>query len=269
MTAPAPLPMALIYPTLEGRPVVASTVTSLVESMKVIGLRTPITVRPSVQYADGREIEAFQIVAGRHRYEAARKLGWTEIEAILMDGDAGDAELWEIDENFARAELTDAQRADHHARRERILVEKGVIHAGQGRPKKGTKLASYSEQAAASLGLSETQVKRELRRGKNIAPEVLADVAGTDMDKGVVLDELAKLPKAEQAARVVAMRAEKDAGAKINRAATKAAALDDAAEAAEIIHGNLDLDQVDTLTARLASVSMKDFLAALMIRRAA
>lgn len=35
----------------------------------------------------------------------------------------------------------------------------------------------------------------DIRRGRDITPDVLAEVAGTDLDKGVVLDEL---PPAEE-----------------------------------------------------------------------
>lgn len=69
-----------------------------------------------------------------------------------------------------------------------------------GRPKNGADSASYSEQAAASLGVSKRTVQQDLRRGKNIAPDVLAEIAGTDMDKGVVLDALAGVPQADQRA---------------------------------------------------------------------
>jgi len=110
-----------------------------------------------------------------------------------MDGDADDAALWEIDENFARAELTDAQRADHHVRREAILVRRGVVAAHQekaGRPNKSDNLSKYSAKAAADLGMDERTVRRDLARGKKITPDVMAEVSGTPLDKGVVLDEL-------------------------------------------------------------------------------
>ena len=84
--------------------------------------------------------------------------------------------LWEIDENFARAEPTDAQRADHHVRREAILVRRGEVHGGKGRPEKSANLAVYSERAAAELGVSKRTVERDLARGKNIDPDVLADL---------------------------------------------------------------------------------------------
>ena len=50
---------------------------------------------------------------------------------------------------------------------------------------------SYAAQAAETLGVHPDTVRRDLRRGKNIDPDVLAEVSGTDLDKGVVLDQLA------------------------------------------------------------------------------
>lgn len=265
------LEMALVYPSANGRPVVGAQVERLAESLSIIGLRQPITVTPCRKFRNGIEIDAFEVVAGRHRYEAAVKLKWTEIDAFIMDGDADDAALWEIDENFARAELTDAQRAKHHVRREDILKRKGLVKDAPkgGRPKnseKSSELPSYAEHAAASLGVTDRTVRQDLARGKKIAPDVLAEVAGTDLDKGVVLDELARTPRESQAAKVAEIRDRQEAE-KLNRYADKAVARTNAEEAAEIVHANLDLDQVDALAARLSSVSMKDFLSALSKRR--
>lgn len=116
-------------------------------------------------------------------------------DCFVMEGSEDDAALWEIDENFARSELSDAQRADHHVRREEILKRKGLVSPGPGQPKKNLdKLSAYSSQAAASLGVDERTVRRDLSRGKKIDADVLAFVSGTEMDKGVVLDELARTP---------------------------------------------------------------------------
>ena len=52
-------------------------------------------------------------------------------------------------------------------------------------------MKSYAKQSADALGVDERTIRRDLARGKNIAPDVLAEVAGTSLDKGVVLDELA------------------------------------------------------------------------------
>jgi len=254
-----------IETTTRHRVAVPAKVEAIKASISEIGLRTPITVSAAREGDDWR----FTLVAGAHRMEALRQLGEDMIDAVIMEGSPEDAELWEIDENFARAERTDAQRADHHARREDILKRKGLVAKGPGQPKKNLdKLSRYSAKAAADLGVDERTVRRDLRRGKNISPDILADVTGTDMDKGVVLDELARAPREDQRA-ILAEIKERETSAKLTRYADKQVARSCAEEAAEIIHANLDLDQVDALAARLSSVAMKDFLAALSMARAA
>lgn len=242
--------------------------TALAASLPAIGLRQPITVQPCRKYVNGVEQEAFEIVAGRHRYEAAVRLKWLEIDAFVMEGDPDDAALWEIDENFARAELTDAQRAEHHVRREEILKRKGLVSKGRGGDQsEKSSLRSYAAQASDTLGVSKRTVEKDLSRGKNISADILSEVAGTDLDKGIVLDELARTPRENQAAKVAEIR-ERQESEKLNRYADKVVARTNADEAAEIIHANLDLDQVDALQARLSSVTMKDFLSSLSKWRA-
>lgn len=250
------------------RAVDAGRVASLAASIAEIGLRTPVTVTITV---DGDGEVSYRLIAGAHRLEAMKASGQDYIDAFVMDGDEDDAALWEIDENFARAELTDAQRAEHHVRREEILKRKGLVKDAPkgGRPGKNSdNLPTYSAQAAARLGVHEDTVRRELKRGKNIDAGVLAEVSGTDLDKGVVLDELARAPRENQRALLHEIKERQEAD-KLNRYADKAVARTSAEEAAEIIHASLGLDQVDSLMARLASVTMRDFLGALSFRRAA
>lgn len=173
-------------------------VAALRASIELIGLRTPPTV---ALWLDAEGDTHYHLVAGAHRLAALRLIQPEDdfVDAFVMDGDPDDAALWEIDENFARAELTDAQRADHHVRREEILKRKGLVRS-QGRPGKDAKSAplSYADQAAGTLGVSKRTVQQDLQRGKNIAADVLSEVAGTSLDKGVVLDELARTPQADQ-----------------------------------------------------------------------
>jgi len=243
----------------------ADHVKHLAASIRELGLQTPITVmarRDDVE--DGwRSI----LVAGAHRLAALRELGEEGAECFVLADDQDAADLWEIDENFARAELTDAQRADHHVRREEILKRKGLVrettaHSGRN----ADNLSAYSRKAAADLGVDERTVRRDLRRGKTIAADILADVVGTDLDKGVVLDELARTPRQEQHAKIVEIR-ERQEAEKLNRQSDRSAARSNAEEAADIIRTNLGLDKMDILIARLASVSMKDFLGALSALR--
>lgn len=184
------------------RAVDAGRVSALAASIREIGLQTPVTVT-CLPDENGEVI--YRLVAGAHRLQAVRQTGSDYIDAFIMAGDEDDAALWEIDENFARAELTDAQRADHHVRREAILIKREEVKTTTGPNKVTDKLSatqSYASRASADLGVDERTVRRDLRRGKKIAPEVMAEVAGTSLDKGVVLDELARTPQAEQPAKL-------------------------------------------------------------------
>lgn len=249
------------------RPMDAAHVKHLAASIKELGLQTPITVMARKDEDGWRSI----LVAGAHRLEALRLIGEEGTHCFVLSDDQDTADLWEIDENFARADLSDAQRADHHVRREEILKRKGLVNAKPG-PAAGvsekSSLTSYAKQTSEVLGVNKRTVEKDLARGKKISAEILAEVCGTDLDKGVVLDELARTPKPDQHAKIIEIRDRQEAD-KLNRYADKAVARSNAEEAAEIIHANLDLDQVDALMARLASVAMKDFLGALNMSRAA
>ena len=61
------------------RPLVKEKVRELADSIKAIGLNTPPTVRL------GKKGPV--LITGRHRLEAARSLGWRQIECFVMRGD--------------------------------------------------------------------------------------------------------------------------------------------------------------------------------------
>lgn len=107
------LPLADIYPNRDAmRSVNKASVETLAASMERLGLRSPITVRPVPRVVNGASGFGYEIVAGRHRFEAARKLGWEEIDAAVIE-DAATARLWEIAENLHRSDLTPVERAEH------------------------------------------------------------------------------------------------------------------------------------------------------------
>jgi len=258
-----------------GRAVDAAAVKLLAESMGAVGLLNAITVTKHVRNEGPSKIDTYWIVAGKHRVQAARDLGWTEIDAVIVDMDAVHAELCEIDENLIRSELTDSQRATAHARREAIMVSLGLVNSKPG-PKAGDSAKSaltpsYATTAAAELGVSRRTIENDLRRGKKITPDVLAEISGTSLDKGVVLDELAATPREDQRAKLAEItlrreeieRTRRDVE-KINRNTDRVIALSDADELAEILHGRFDLDEVNNLLiARLVRITTSDLIAAL------
>lgn len=161
----------------------SSRVESLAESIKAIGLQTPISV-----YVDGDDHA--HLVAGLHRLEAARHLGWERIDANFVKMDDVERELWEIAENLHRVELTKEQR-DEHIRRYAELIERRDLQStqnaaiesrradGRGHRPKGT-----ARKVAEEVGVSVDTVRRALApeqpkpQSKPAAP--LNDIETTD-----------------------------------------------------------------------------------------
>ncbi len=133
-------------------------VKSLAASMSTkVGLRTPITVS---RIKKGFGTTAFALVAGVHRLEAAKTLGWEHIDAfIMLEGTETDARIWQLMENLYRAELTPLQRADHVAELVQLFQddEKGVQVAHPGGQQPHDRGIS---RAAKILGFTREEVRR-------------------------------------------------------------------------------------------------------------
>ena len=76
------------------REALPDAVRELADSISAVGLLNPITINRD-----------YILIAGLHRLEAAKLLGWEEIECNISSLEGLQAELAEIDENFVRADL--------------------------------------------------------------------------------------------------------------------------------------------------------------------
>lgn len=169
-----------IFVVNERRPVDDEVVSRLAESIKQLGLRTPITVRsvdkvvdPAVGEIDG----GYALVAGRHRLEAMRKLGRDTIPAIVEKWDAIEGELWEISENLHRADLTKEQRDRYIVRYAQLLEEQEKSRiVGQVVPlfKRRGMPKGIAKKVAEKTGLSKKTVQRALNppKKKTAAPQL-------------------------------------------------------------------------------------------------
>ena len=81
----------------------------LADSISKVGLLNPITVD-----------QEYTLIAGLHRLEAAKLLGWAEIECTVSSLDGLLAELAEIDENLIRRSLDYFSQGEHLNRRKEI-----------------------------------------------------------------------------------------------------------------------------------------------------
>lgn len=149
------------------RDVVPAAVETLKASIERLGLRTPITVRYDENIPDpetGEIMGGYALVAGRHRMEACKALGWERIPAVVRDCDEVEAELWEIAENLHRADLSKDER-DRQIRRYAELLTKpeegkppqlAAVSGGRGNIGIATKIA-------AETGVSKDTVERALK----------------------------------------------------------------------------------------------------------
>ena len=180
-----------------------SRLAKLTDSVREIGLQSPITVW---KYGG----DQYGLVAGLHRLEAAR-LGWDKIEAVVTTADEIDRQLWQVDENLIRAELTTAERASHVAKRKKLFEQRAAMESSnngttrpenrrRGRPK------SFALETAEQTGRTKRDVNRDILRADRITPDVLEKLEspekGTILAKiaatGTELDALARLDHQEQ-----------------------------------------------------------------------
>jgi ParB-like chromosome segregation protein Spo0J len=148
-------PMEIVVPH-RLRDIVPEAVDAMVESIKVIGLQTPLTVRWDKD-EDGDD--AVVLVAGRHRLEACTRLGMQLVECAVFEGSETDARLWEIAENLHDAGLTEAQRRQHIALWVELTAEK-VSHGGTP-PAGGTQPHEQAiRKAAKELNIPKSTVAR-------------------------------------------------------------------------------------------------------------
>jgi ParB/RepB/Spo0J family partition protein len=170
-------------------------VREIAESMAQTGQGHAITVR---QVGD-----QIMLVAGRHRLEAAKVLGWQDIDAKFMASDDIDAQLWEIAENLFRAELTVLERSAHVAKYvELVAVKDGQVDhpvAGGKQPK--DKGISRAARELPIAGQSEEARRKEITRALDIdaiCPDAkaAAKAAGVDDNQQALL-KIAKQETAE------------------------------------------------------------------------
>jgi ParB/RepB/Spo0J family partition protein len=167
-------------------------VKSLMASFQKIGLRTPITVRVDPAY----EYQSPVLVSGLHRLEAARRLGWDEIECFVTeDADENRARMWEIAENLHRCELTTLERSEQIAEWVRLS---GLFHVKHSlHPKDEGKRA-----AARDLGLAPATVHRALKID-SLSDEAKEAARETGVESSTrKLMEVASLPSDQQASAV-------------------------------------------------------------------
>lgn len=193
------------------RSVKDDAVQRLMESMAKIGMKSPITVR---YFADRHSEttgtdDSVVLVAGAHRLEAAKRLGWDKIECFVVnDGEEGAdedrARMWEIAENLHRAELTALERDEHIS--EWLRLANKPPHLGEVSGGRGNK--GGIEQARRELGLSKGAVDRATKvAGLTEEAKEAAKEVGLDNNQSALLKVAAQsIERQADAVREIAER---------------------------------------------------------------
>lgn len=164
-----------------------STVINLVKSIrdtgrgvKGEGLINPISINKSKR-----------LIAGAHRLEACRRLGWDEIECTIMDIDGLRGELAEIDENLIRHNLNHIDEGEQLLRKKEIYeilypgTKAGAAQAAGMNRAIGNNVAdtasatskkSFVTDTAEKMQIDPRTVRRKIQMAKNLTPEVKAIV---------------------------------------------------------------------------------------------
>lgn len=161
------------------------SVQDLADSISTIGLLNPVTVS-----------QDYTLIAGQHRLEAAKLLGWTEIECNILPLDGLCAALAEIDENLVRTELSELELAETLQRRKEIYetlypqtkagtAQATAMHKAMGHHVSDTMSAtmkSFSEDTASRMGVNPRTIERKVQIVQNLPPEakeLLKDIRTT------------------------------------------------------------------------------------------
>ncbi len=176
------------------RPVSEAGVQSLIASIEAVGvMKDPIHVR---KRKDGQ----LQLIAGGHRLEAARRLGWDEIEARVWTDVTDDwARLMEIDDNLAGAEMNALDTAVFLATRKELYermnpqTKRGVAGAMGRWDATEPSSVAFATATAEKFGLTERQVRKIVAAGAALGPGEVAQLRSAP--KPVTLKDLTEIAK--------------------------------------------------------------------------
>lgn len=160
------------------RPISEAGVESLIASIHETGvMKDAIHVRKK---KDG----SFVLIAGGHRLEAAKRLGWEEIEAKVWTDVTDDwAAIMEIDDNLAGAEMNALDTAVFLATRktvyERLHPEAkaatgAALAAKRWDAAELNSVASFAAATAEKFNMTDRQVRKIVAAGARLGPDEVA-----------------------------------------------------------------------------------------------
>ena len=193
---------------------VEGDVIDLIDSIREVSvLLHPITLE--------RDNGNFRLIAGLHRIEAFRRMGRGVIPAYVVELNAKQRELAEIDENLIRGKLHFIDRAEQLKKRKQIYEElhpeskAGRVRAAGMNKKLGRNVSetdspTFSDNTARKSGLSQRTIQQDI----HLAETLPADVKEAVKDLCIPKADALKLARMSGEKRKAVIRKMKDGKAK-------------------------------------------------------
>lgn len=198
-----------------------ANVLNLMKSIREIGLINPITVTAGNK-----------LIAGAHRLEACKRIGWEEIECNVAELDGLKAELAEIDENLIRHNMNHIDEGEQLLRKkeiyEMLYPETKATYSGGGfkgnqykkevtedsstttgrttEESSSVQQKSFVDDSAEKMQLSPRRVRQKIQIARDLTPEVkmIVKERGIGMDASLELARIKEPEKQKEAAEKLA-----------------------------------------------------------------
>lgn len=180
------------------RPVSEAGVASLKASITELGvMKDPVQIRRTGRGDTAKLI----LMAGGHRLEAARQLGWETIPAMVWADVKNDwAALMEIDDNLSGSDLSTLELAVFMAKRDevykRLHPETNAGLAGAAARWNATDIVSFASTVSEKRDISARHVRRLVAAGQRLTPRDVRELAQAKNQPS--LKDLIALAKIEQ-----------------------------------------------------------------------
>lgn len=153
-----------------------ANVANLMKSIREVGLINAITVT-----------QGNKLIAGAHRLEACKRLGWEEIECNVAELDGLKAELAEIDENLIRHNLNHIDEGEQLLRKKEIYEmlypetkatnQGGAFRGNQHtkevtEPNSATTTRSFVDDSAEKMQMTPRAIRKKIQVARDLSPEV-------------------------------------------------------------------------------------------------
>lgn len=161
----------------------ADHVKELADSIRELGLLNPLTIDRD-----------YVLIAGLHRLEAVKALGWEDVECTVSSLEGLAAELAEIDENIVRSDISTLEYGEILLRRKEIYetlhpeTKEGIAQAISMNRTLGNNVSdkmsvtskSFVQDTAEKLGVVPRTIERQIQTAKNLTPETKEIIKKSD-----------------------------------------------------------------------------------------